>query len=58
VIVAEAQRHGIAVLSVTTTPSAFKGTSALADGRPTIRTTLGIHPELAQARAHESAMYY
>lgn len=53
----EANKRRVAVLSVTTTPSAFQGTSALADGLPFIRTALGIHPELAAEREHELPLF-
>ena len=56
-VVEQIRRHGNPVLSVTTTPSAFKGTAALAAGNPTIRTALGLHPELAAARRHELALF-
>lgn len=52
--VAQACRErGLYVLSVTTTPSAWRGTSALAQGAPRIRTALGLHPQIAKERAHE-----
>jgi TatD DNase family protein len=47
----------IYVLSVTTTPSAFSGTSALAVGTPRIRTALGLHPQLAGQRKSELALF-
>lgn len=53
----EAQAAGIAVLSMTTTPSAFAGTAELGVGRPMIKTALGLHPELAHQRAHELALF-
>lgn len=53
----QANTRGVAVLSVTTTPSAFRGTSALADGLPFIRTALGLHPELAAEREHELHLF-
>lgn len=56
-VAAAAQRDQVAVLLVTTTPSAFAGTSRLADGRPMIRTALGLHPELAHQRSHELALF-
>ena len=56
-VAAEAQERAVKVLSVTTTPSAFRGTSALADDRPTIRTAIGLHPELAAHRTHELPMF-
>jgi TatD DNase family protein len=56
-VAAAAQDDQVAVLSVTTTPSAFAGTAALAAGRPLIRTALGLHPELADQRMHELALF-
>jgi TatD DNase family protein len=52
-IVDQAQRMGIGVLSVTTTPSAWVGTLRLARGRSVIRTALGLHPQLAEERKNE-----
>ena len=46
---------GLYVLSVTTTPSAWRGTSALERGR--IRTALGLHPQLAQERITELELF-
>ncbi|HWM49119.1 MAG TPA: Qat anti-phage system TatD family nuclease QatD [Xanthobacteraceae bacterium] len=45
------------VLSVTTTPSAWHGTSALVAGAPRIRVALGLHPELARERKHELPLF-
>jgi TatD DNase family protein len=45
------------VLSVTTTPSAWSGTSALARGSDRIRTSLGLHPQLARERKAELALF-
>lgn len=45
------------VLSVTTVPSAFEGTAALVPVGGRIRTALGLHPELAAARAHELELF-
>jgi TatD DNase family protein len=53
----QAQRDGVAVLSVTTTPSAFRGTRELAADLPAIRTALGLHPELARRRGHELELF-
>ncbi len=47
--------RGLYVLSVTTTPSAWHGTSALAQGR--IRTALGLHPQLAHERKTELGLF-
>jgi TatD DNase family protein len=56
-VVAECVRRRLYVLSVTTVPSAFNGTAALAprDGR--IRTALGLHPQLAAARTRELPLF-
>lgn len=56
-IAEQIQDAGVAVLSVTTTPSAFAGTRALADNKPLIRTALGLHPELAGERRHELPLF-
>jgi TatD DNase family protein len=48
---------GVYVLSVTTTPSAWEHTAALSSGFPRIRTALGLHPQLAQQRKHELALF-
>lgn len=53
----EADKAGIYVLSVTTTPKAWRGTSALAKGCSRIRTALGLHPQLAHQRYHELALF-
>ena len=53
----DAHQAGIYVLSVTTTPLAWRRTSALAKGRPRIRTALGIHPEVAHERVGELALF-
>lgn len=53
----EAAARGVYVLSVTTTPSAFKGTLDLAPANSRIRTALGLHPELAIQRAHELPLF-
>lgn len=52
-----AQRRGSGVLSVTTTPSAWIGTSRLAAGRPVIRTAIGLHPQLAKERIQELRLF-
>lgn len=53
----ECQDQGVGVLSVTTTPSAWPGTSRLAQERSTIRTALGLHPQLAGERKHELTLF-
>lgn len=47
--------RGLYVLSVTTTPSAWHGTKALAGKRT--RTALGLHPQLAHEHRHELALF-
>lgn len=56
-IVAECVRRRLYVLSVTTVPSAFDGTAALVPAHGRIRTALGLHPELAAARARELPLF-
>jgi TatD DNase family protein len=56
-IVAECVRRRLYALSVTTVPSAFEGTAALAPAEGRIRTALGLHPELAAARARELPLF-
>lgn len=53
----DADRAGVYVLSVTTTPKAWKKTSELATGKPRIRTALGLHPEVAAERFRELALF-
>lgn len=54
----KAVEDGVYVLSVTTTPSAFAGTSALAPKGSRIRTALGLHPELAASRRNELRLFH
>jgi TatD DNase family protein len=56
-VAAAADRAGIYVLSVTTTPKAWKQTAALANGKKHIRTALGMHPQLAHERSTEIALF-
>ena len=49
------QEEGIYVLSVTTTPSAWRGTRKLERNR--IRTALGLHPQLAHERRTELDLF-
>ena len=48
---------GAYVLSVTTTPKAWRGTLALAKGLPRIRTSLGFHPQIAHQRVKELSLF-
>lgn len=56
-VAAEAAARGVYVLSVTTTPTAFAGTRALAPAGSRIRTALGLHPEIAAGREHELRLF-
>ncbi|MGC0239577.1 Qat anti-phage system TatD family nuclease QatD [Arthrobacter sp. SD76] len=56
-VAAEVQRRGAGVLSVTTTPSAWPGTSRLGQDRPAIRTALGLHPQIAAQRKQEIKLF-
>ncbi|HWL28215.1 MAG TPA: Qat anti-phage system TatD family nuclease QatD [Burkholderiaceae bacterium] len=53
----ECVRRGLYILSVTTTPSAWNGTAALASGQQRIRTALGLHPQIAHQRKHELGLF-
>lgn len=56
-IAEQCHSKGIYVLSVTTTPKAWDGTTALAEGYTKIRTALGLHPQLAHERHHELDLF-
>lgn len=56
-IVREIAERGMYVLSVTTTPSAWEGTSALAAQSSRIRTALGLHPQIAHERVGELPLF-
>lgn len=45
------------VLSLTTTPSAWHGTVALAARSTRIRTAIGLHPQIAHQRKHELNLF-
>lgn len=53
----EIDRLGAYVLSVTTTPRAFLGTSKIATGKKRIRTALGLHPQLVHERHGEVDLF-
>lgn len=55
--VAKAAEINAYILSVTTTPSAWAGTSRLAKGYARIRTALGLHPMLAHQRRGELGLF-
>jgi TatD DNase family protein len=56
-VVRECTKRKMFVLSVTTTPSAWQGTSALVENAEHIRTALGLHPQLAAQRKHELPLF-
>ena len=53
----ECERRGLYLLSVTTTPSAWKKTAELAVNAKRVRTALGLHPQLAQERMGELVLF-
>jgi len=53
----EVAERGLSVISVTTTPSAFLGTAALAGSYREIYTALGLHPQLAAERQGELHLF-
>jgi TatD DNase family protein len=55
--VKECVERNLFVLSVTTTPSAWSGTAALAKDAARIRTAIGLHPQIAQERLGELALF-
>jgi TatD DNase family protein len=57
IAVEDADASGVYVLSVTTTPKAWKKTLELCANRPRIRTALGLHPELAHERVGELPLF-
>ena len=52
-----ATEAGVYVLSVTTTPKAWRKTSDLSKASVRIRTALGLHPQVAHVRHGELAMF-
>jgi len=56
-VVRQADEARIYVLSVTTTPKAWRRTSAMAKDCARIRTALGLHPELAHERHAELPLF-
>lgn len=56
-IAEECARRQMYLLSVTTTPCAWQGTTALAKYSNRIRTALGLHPQLAAQRKHELSQF-
>jgi TatD DNase family protein len=56
-VLASAHSARMDILSVTTTPKAWRKTAALAAGKPRIRTALGLHPQLAHERFGELGLF-
>ena len=56
-VLKDIENSGFYVLSVTTVPSAFKGTVALTKGLINCRTALGLHPQLAHLRHSELSLF-
>ena len=56
-VVASCLSRRMDVLSVTTTPSAWEGTTGLAIGAERIKTALGLHPRLAHERRSELPLF-
>lgn len=56
-VVAECRDRKMYVLSVTTTPTAWRKTAELAKGADRIRTALGLHPQLAHERSNELPLF-
>ena len=56
-IVEECRKRDAYILSVTTTPSAWRGTDALSQNNKRIRTAIGLHPQLAHERFSELEMF-
>lgn len=48
---------GTYLLSVTTTPKAWRGTARLAQGNNRIKTALGLHPQIAHERIGELSLF-
>ena len=56
-ILRDIETSGFYVLSVTTVPSAFKGTVELTENLNNCRTALGLHPQLAHQRQNELPLF-
>jgi TatD DNase family protein len=56
-ILSDIESSGYYVLSVTTVPSAFKGTVTLTENLTNCRTALGLHPQLAHQRLNELPLF-
>jgi TatD DNase family protein len=56
-LIRECIARNLYVLSVTNTPSAWRGTSSLAGDATRVRTALGLHPQLAHQRKGELPLF-
>lgn len=56
-VLSDIDSSGFYVLSVTTVPSAFKGTVLLTEKLNNCRTALGLHPQLAHQRHNELPLF-
>tara|TARA_R110001606_G_scaffold361754_3_gene514958 strand:+ start:16515 stop:17240 length:726 start_codon:yes stop_codon:yes gene_type:complete len=56
-VLKDIKNSGFYVLSVTTVPSAFRGTVALTDNLDNCKTALGLHPQLAHQRHNELSLF-
>ncbi|MDX8508621.1 Qat anti-phage system TatD family nuclease QatD [Mesorhizobium captivum] len=56
-ILDEAEKKGVYLLAVTTTPKAWTGTKRLIGNRRRVRIALGLHPELVRERHTEIALF-
>lgn len=52
-VIAEADKRGMFVIAVTTTPKAFLGNIRMTEGKKRIRVAVGLHPELVAERHRE-----
>jgi TatD DNase family protein len=52
----EVERRNEFTLAVTTSPRAYVATSRVFAGRPTIHVSLGLHPEVAEAKEAEQSL--
>jgi TatD DNase family protein len=56
-LIFECKKRDIYVLSVTTTPKAWRGTVTLLKDCPQIKPALGLHPQLAHQRSQELPLF-
>ena len=57
IVVNSCRKKELTVLSVTTTPKAWRGTKMLENGNSRISTSLGLHPQLAHERYNELGIF-